>query len=1181
MIYQLLLVDGHGAAMTAQLRIRTLREFPGQEGVSVHFRPVRNDLLFASAKEAGKLAYRVLAGEGKIRSQLWIEYEVLAEPLNVIGRSSDLLFALALISASWRVQAGEHTAIAATGVLDEEGNVRSVEHVAQKVAAAVRAAPSLGSLIVFYPAADATTVEAWRMTAELPPLVQLQPVAHLEDALAHLGYHLENVYLRNPFRGLEHFEFADHSVFFGRDREIQEVLTQLLRREKTDHPGLLIEGASGSGKSSFLRAGVLPALANVRAQAEDVRDALQHRPIGASVALAIWRPGPTPAGADERRLAVSIRDCWARLPEFPTGCMQHVATFTDVLLCRREHWPSRQRFVWLIDQFEELFNASLDAAVLELFGHFLSELQADGVWTLASIRTDATPRLKAYESLRRVFGSNEGGYYLGTLSGPALDDVITRPAKAADLTFEVGADGTPLDRRLREDAYREKNSLPLLQFTLNELYQRRSGMELTYAAYNSFGGLAGSIATAAESVMAGDAETWRGVASRLFRSLVSVDDDGRPMRRYAPMAELSADFEQRSLLLRLVQARLCVTDQHDGNPVAAFAHDSLLSTFPALRDWLRHEAALLQTRDVARHDTREWQRHAESDAWLATADKLSTFAVLESAEIALPPSVRKFLERSRQRARRINRIKRIVAASIAVLALTATVFGIRFKLERDAALSLERRALLEAQTAQETSNFLIGMFKVVDPAESRGNTITAREILDRGAEQIRTQLDGQPAVKARMMRTIGEVYSSLGLSAQAQPLLEEALAAASRPGISNDVDIATAEQLLGGVLTERERYVDAERALLESVRIFDLHPELSGDSALVRRDLGYHYWARGDYARAQPVLEEGLKRAEAKFGRRSEEVASILSNLGMAIRDRGDPSQGLKLIEESTDIYKAVRGEDYYWYGVGRESMGLTLLALGRNEEAKANLAAGVNVHEHVLGPTHAFLGQGLQGLGAAESQLGQFDEAEKTLRRALAIEEIANGPESKEVGRTLRYLAGAFAAQQDFDKALPLFRHSASIAKRQLGELSEEYDRSLLSLGVAQRRSGRLRDAEETIRQAVAIAEKKHDSPVTLFGTLNALADILCFRHPDADGFALTQRAIDLQATNVKMQVAVVKSTAAYCDPDRSHVDENEAALSGALQEVQMSLGPTHPQTEDAARRLKRFRQAWRKQPA
>src|SRR5471030_766278 len=126
-MYRLLLVNGKGEATTSILRIRTLREFPGLEGVSVHFRPVRNDLLFESAKFGGRLAYRILSGEGIVRSQLWVEYEVLGEPLNVMGRSSDLLFALALITSKWTQAAGADPVIAATGVLDDEGAVQSVE----------------------------------------------------------------------------------------------------------------------------------------------------------------------------------------------------------------------------------------------------------------------------------------------------------------------------------------------------------------------------------------------------------------------------------------------------------------------------------------------------------------------------------------------------------------------------------------------------------------------------------------------------------------------------------------------------------------------------------------------------------------------------------------------------------------------------------------------------------------------------------------------------------------------------------------------------------------------------------------------------------------------------------------------------------------------------------------------
>src|SRR5262249_48915044 len=153
-----------------------------------------------------------------------------------------------------------------------------------------------------------------------------------------------------------------------------------------------------------------------------------------------------------------------------------------------------------------------------------------------------------------------------------------RPAEAADLTFGMGPDGKPLDYWLREETYAEEDALPLLQFTLYELYLRRVGKELTHSAYREIGGLPGSIAKVAEAILTPVAARSEYVVSRVFRSLVAIDETGTPSRRYAPMAEIERDATQFELIRRLVDARLCVADRRDGEPVVAFAHDSMLRT---------------------------------------------------------------------------------------------------------------------------------------------------------------------------------------------------------------------------------------------------------------------------------------------------------------------------------------------------------------------------------------------------------------------------------------------------------------------------------------------------------------------------------------------------------------------------------------------------------------------------
>jgi tetratricopeptide (TPR) repeat protein len=993
MLYQLLLVDGRGEARAAALRIRTLREFPALDGLSVHFRPVRNDMLYESAKVGGRLAYRILIGEGIVRSQLVVEYEVLGEHLNCMGRSSELLFALALLTAKWTQATPRFAAIAATGVLDGEGAVQSVERAPEKIAAAIRdlaesGLSSASKAVIFYPAADALPVAQWRATANIPAQVELRPVAHLEEALAHLEYGLGKVYLRNPYRGLEQFEYQHHAIFFGRDREVREAVQQLLRRETAGVPGLLVEGASGSGKSSFLQAGLLPALVERRFQSEAVQEALGHRPFSLGAARAVWRPGRLGADMDEAKLAQSIRDCWMALPELAAGGVQgEVHDLAELEQKRRHAWPESMRFVWVIDQFEELLNLKLPDALIEAFGRFLNQLQQHGVWTLTSVRSDALPELKRHAALRQVFGANEGQYYLATLSGTALDAVINLPARAADLTFAVGPEGKPLDEMLREDAYREAGCLPQLQYTLNELYQKRVGKELSVAVYLELGGLAGSIATTTARLLSAEGVDTQRAVPRLFRSLVSVDDTGGATRRYAPLIDISADPAQNSILLRLIEARLCVTDQRDGQAVVAFAHDTLLKTLPALTDWLKQEAGLLQTRDLAQRETKQWQQHARSDAWLAAADKVTAFKALEAAQIVLPEAERNFIGRSIERVRRNTRLKRAAVSVIALLGVSVVIGAF-------ALLWQQRRADEAREMAVRRGEFLENLLKSADPHAGRRD-ITMAELLDSAAKQLDQNLKNEPLVEASMLGLIADTDTGLGRYPEALAADERQIALLKSHDAA-PLDIARALIARGSVLNTSGHYADAKPVLVEALNLLQALPGADGDHATTLFELGRAAHLSGDEAEAEKLYREVIARDRRGDDAMRRNLGGHLQNLSVLLSGQGRYDESAAVSREALAMYRQYWPADYPEALISEAQYGIILMHLHRPAEAEPVFRDVLAREVRVLGPEHADTLVAQTQLGESLIDLERYPEAEKILRATAESLGKVLGPEHR-----------------------------------------------------------------------------------------------------------------------------------------------------------------------------------------
>jgi len=499
----------------------------------------------------------------------------------------------------------------------------------------------------------------------------------------------------SPYRGLQAFQAEHREIFFGRSQAVSDLMS-LLRDTETRAAStaavtrwLLVQGMSGNGKSSLIRAGLLPLLEGRALEGIGIwyqvvlkpSDRLENNPasgIAGALAASLVRTIPAVAQsyADAALLAARLRSA----PEESAARLDGYLAQEAIRVGLR---PDQIRLVVFVDQLEELFAQSLEPADRAAFVAILYALAREGrIWIIGTLRSDFAARIEEHADLLALTGAGHL-YILGPPQPDELAAMIREPAQAAGLQWEI-KDGVSLDHTILRDATANPESLPLLEFALDQLYERHDGRLLTFAAYRGLGGLQGAIAHSAEAVLTAQL----GLAPafpKLMRSLASVDENGTAVRRYAPLAEFAEGSPERQLLDALIARRLCVADLRGDEAVASFAHEALIHSWPRVADWLRAEAGLLQTRELALHETKLWQQHGESDAWLASADKLIAFKHLELAGIKLPEAAARFVEQSRRRVRRGKRFKQLAMTGILALALTAMIFGLYFLRARNVA----------------------------------------------------------------------------------------------------------------------------------------------------------------------------------------------------------------------------------------------------------------------------------------------------------------------------------------------------------------------------------------------------------------------------------------------------------------------------------------------------------------
>ncbi len=469
-----------------------------------------------------------------------------------------------------------------------------------------------------------------------------------------------------------------------------------------------------------------------------------------------------------------------------------------------------------------------------------------------------------------------------------------------------------------------------------------------------------------------------------------------------------------------------------------------------------------------------------------------------TAPAARPTAVETVEHLRRIRGKPRRRMRRLAAASIAT---AFVLFGIKYTLD----LRRERRQALQARDeATEIVNFLVDLFEVSDPGESRGRSVTVREILEKGALEVEQGLRKTPLTRARLMDTIGGVYRNLGLYADAEPLIDGAKAVREEElGVS---DPLVAESLYSlAMLRERQGELAEAKQLAERSRDLRIralggdHPAVADNLQLIGRIIDHD----GAYEECERLFRRALEIREKAYGPEHPAVAESLQSLGITCYYLSRFEESERYYRKALEIRESIQGSDHPEVGGLWQSLGALYHWLRRFDEAETAYQRALSIGEKVLGPDHPDVAGILNNLGLLEEYRNRYAEAEPYYLRALAIRLKALGEDHPAVAESCFALGALFHNAGAFDKAAPYYRRALATLEKIHGPVHAELPPIIHDLGLLYSEMGRFVDAEALHRRGLAIREEvwgaRHARTAL---SLMSLADFLLVagRHDEAE---------------------------------------------------------------------------------
>jgi len=458
----------------------------------------------------------------------------------------------------------------------------------------------------------------------------------------------------------------------------------------------------------------------------------------------------------------------------------------------------------------------------------------------------------------------------------------------------------------------------------------------------------------------------------------------------------------------------------------------------------------------------------------------------------------------------------IVTFLILAFATTTYVQSLRIAAERDRVAEQRERAERERARAEEVSGFLVNLFKLSDPEENRGNQVTARELLDSGANRLRAGLQDQPATKAALLSTVGAVYDSLGQYQDALPILSESLrlqpqshdrshidtllefghariGAGDLPGAeaplqqalhlaqgdfgASSLESGHALWALGMLRHQQGRYGDAKELYTHSLGILETTGAPQTDVSAVLDDLAKVYAREQQWILAKQTYARALEIDRRALGDDHPRVAKLLNNLAVVVQSMGDLQQAETLYREAIRRDLRAYGERHNETVLAKGNYGLLLQREGRLQEAEPLLRNALEVILSMYGPDNYRVGYARVSLAMLLHDKGDLQGAENEFRQALVNYDKSLPADHQFRASLLMHLARLLVDRGKPSEALDLSEQSLKIWTATSSGSSPRTAEAHAVHAYALAHLGKTREAAEELDIAVPVLVKARSS--------------------------------------------------------------------------------------------------------